>query len=72
MRDPKRIDLITEALRQAWKATPEFQTWTTSRSQGIPDAELDPYYMEDDEMLAALESWPDRFPMARNGSGEQD
>jgi len=64
---------ITEALRQAWKATPEFRLGQLVESQGLfQELQIDPYYVEDDEMLAALESWPDRFPMARNGSGEQD
>ena len=73
MRDPNRIDPIIEALRQAWKASPEFRLGQLVESQGLfQEPELDPFYMEDDEMLLALKRWPTRFPIIGNGSAEHD
>ena len=67
------IDPIVEALRRVWKATREFRLGRLVESQGLfQELEIDPYYVEDDEMLAALENWPNRFPMVPNGSGEHD
>jgi hypothetical protein len=73
MRDPNRIDPIIEALRRAWKATPDFRLGQLVESQGLfQEPEIDPYYVENEEMLAALESWPNRFPMCRNGFDEDE
>lgn len=73
MKDPNRIDPIIEALRRAWKASPELRLGQLIEAQALfGEPEVDPYYVEDDEMLAALERWPNQFPMTQNESGERD
>lgn len=55
MRDPKRIDRVVEALRVAWKKTPDLRlAQLLICLMGEPG---DPWHVEDDQWERLLNEW---------------
>lgn len=56
MRNPDRIDVIIEALRETWSRVPDWRLGqlivNLTRSLGHQD----PFFIEDEEMLKAIQS----------------
>jgi len=57
MRDPKRIDKVMDALKSVWKKVPDWRLGqlivNISRDAGYSD----PFFMEDDRLLAVIRKW---------------
>jgi uncharacterized protein YihD (DUF1040 family) len=55
MRDSNRIDILIEALREAWKKYPDLRFGQLVESIGsFNDQKVDPYYLEDSQWLLAI------------------
>lgn len=64
MRDPIRIPIVLDKLREVWEKHPELRLLQLLHA--ITGNHWDPYYIEDDELIAMIE----RFLAAPNvGSG---
>ena len=59
MRDPNRIDMIIEAVRNEWKKVPDWRLGqlisNISRAAGQPD----PFFMEDDRLIKVIKGEDD-------------
>lgn len=56
-RDPDRIDLVIHELERAWKRHPDWrlgQLIANAYRQQTGRVECDPFYLEDDKMLAGI------------------
>lgn len=58
MRDPERIDLMTEELRKAWHKYPDWRLGqlianAVRAETGVVNC--DPFFIEDDEMLVGIQ-----------------
>lgn len=56
MRDPKRIDVVLEKIRKAWKKYPDLRLMQLLLNV-LGDG--DHYHLEEDELLAALDEYGD-------------
>jgi hypothetical protein len=59
MRDPKRIPVITEALKELWLKYPDLRLWQLLmylETRTFDTVDRDLFYLEDDEALAVIQS----------------
>lgn len=54
MRDPKRIDEITDLLNEIWHKYPDMRFWQLLLNIAWSDKKIDLWYLEDDKTEAAL------------------
>lgn len=54
MRDPNRIDEFCEALAKAWHRVPDWRFGQLVSNLPYP---MDPFFIEDDDMLALIEGY---------------
>ncbi len=62
MRDPKRIDRIVEALREAWKRTPDQRLGQLVICL-MDNPEDDPWHVEDSHWERLLVEWVEKHPL---------
>lgn len=55
MRDPKRIDEITNLLNEVWHKYPDMRFWQLLLNIAWSDKRIDLWYLEDDAAEAALD-----------------
>lgn len=53
MRDPKRIDEVTQKLNELWHKYPDLRFWQLLSCIPLPQG--DPFYLEDNKTLEAFE-----------------
>ena len=59
MRDPNRIPKMIAALQKAWYQNPDLRLGQLVSNAGtMTRTSPDPFYVEDDQMLKALEQYP--------------
>lgn len=54
MRNPERIDVIVEAVRDAWKTVPDWRLGQLIVNIGRSVGKMDPFFLEDDDLLHIL------------------
>lgn len=55
MRDPKRIPLVIEKLREVWYKYPDMRFMQLVEFMKLKSPADDPFYLEDEEFLQVLE-----------------
>ena len=58
MRDPNRIEPMLQLIRDIWYKAPDLRL--TQLIMNALNMNLDPYYVEDDELKKALEKYKDQ------------
>ena len=58
MRDPNRIEPMLQLIRDIWYKAPDLRL--TQLIMNALNMNLDPYYIEDDELKKALEKYKDQ------------
>ncbi len=61
MRDPARIPFILDHLRKVWEAHPDLRLGQLVVNAATVRPQLDPFYIEDEELIGRLEALGKRF-----------
>ena len=63
MRDPKRIDEVTNKLAELWHLIPDFRFWQVIQALNIPEnlKNRDPFFWEDEVWLEIFRKTIDKY-----------
>ena len=60
MRDPKRIDVVIEAVKEEWKKEPDWRLGQLIVNISRAAGKMDPFFLEDDMLMKVIKGEADQ------------